>query len=1135
MERFLAALTPSVRAEVQSVLDGDELGAQRLEAVVSRYIDDEGLWPEDPFTADYLARTFLHRHADVSSVYGGAGIAGATAAALAGGALSLAAGKGAVVLSSKLMRRYWQDVLAYSTGMHPLFVRGVKQVFDRITEGTRWEQLAKDLTSGAAPDHVGILFGDRLEDMLAKDLLGIFARQTWRGTRSALSHFGGRTGDVAEVNPWIENYVRTFASNQRLLTERTVRTLVNQSLERGMSERVLGERLKQLWPLSPQHAQAVERYRANLLRQDRTPRSANELAKRYANRLIERRIRTMTTTEMHTAFNLGREAEWLQAIQSGEMPAGTLKMWVTAQDELTCKVCRPMDGVTAPIGQPFDELGIMVPGAHPNCRCIIIPVEGVADFSQHTLVFPSKQELAKREVRVKEHLRDGSVVEEHTRRIKEGKGDDDGLSSAVKMALASIGVGAATVLGARYLRNPNMLREAARFAKSGTRPTGAKPLTSVQASAMFDRFRFNGFSTQVNEVFTAGNSWTVQGTVKYRGQYAGVFHRQVSKDGARVHHSMFDLEPQFRGKGFATAFNKHVFMRYKELGIKRVELLANMEVGGYAWARQGFRPRDKETVGYLWMDVFKGSGEMAPKIARWSPADQDRLRRLVTSVEREYEALSRLPRPKVPTTSLVNERSRLLETIGSKASWDEIMGFSRQAQKDLLLGRSWSGALDLRTWVAKKLIRVEEYEREDGTKVEAHFRHLRGSRDEDLSKLKEGAYDMPMSWLREHIRGSGIRIGQKNRIKGLANSILEDGFTKPITVWVYEDGPFVRDGMHRLEAAHLLGLKRIPVAIHHVDGTRPKTDLRGRYHGWRIRRQGELPMRDTPFRSVKQEDGFVRWFNERMARRGEQVAENPDSPPKKKLQLLTKAIELPVVYELAKHDGPGTHQTGTPQEVHGQRMTAPDSQGFDLRDSFPSPMVAGGVLVGTAAALVTRGKVRSMGQLTREMRKLNTQAAAPLTKLRSGEVTQVPVRAMDVMTEGTGFRLGNSNHIRKIANAMMTRGYDQSQPIRMAVYNDGAQVLDGMHRAQAARLAGIQSVPVQVVRVNKPMPAANTFRQHFDDYRRATTRQTQLNSALPSPSRPYTTREAYAWENWFNARMEAGGIRATESFMAGAR
>jgi SPP1 gp7 family putative phage head morphogenesis protein len=639
MQRFLAALTPSVRVEVDLVLSGDELAAQRLEAVVNRYIDDEGNWPEDPFTADYLARTFLHRHADVlTSVYGGSGLKGATAAALAGGAVSLATGKGAVVLSSNLMANYWQDVLAYSSGMHPLFVRGVKRVFDRLTADTRWEQLAKDLTAQSAPDHLGVLFGDRLEEMLAKDLLGIFARQTWRGTRSALTHFAGKVGDVAEVNPWVENYVRTFATNQRHLSERTIRQVLNSALDRGLSERVIGERLRQLWPLSPQHAHAVERYRANLLRQDRTPRSVNELAKRYAGRLLETRLKTLTTTEMHTAFNLGREAQWLQAIQTGELPAGTLKMWVTAQDELTCKVCRPMDGMTAPLGQPFDELGIMVPGAHPNCRCIIVPVEGVADFSKHELVFPTKQELA------------------------------------------------------------------------------------------------------------------------------------------------------------------------------------------------------------------------------------------------------------------------------------------------------------------KKLVHVEEYEREDGTKVKEHFRHLRNAKvhDDDLRGLKEGAYDMPMSWLREHIRGSGIRLGQRNRIKSLANSILADGFTKPITVWVYEDGPFVRDGMHRLEAAHELGLKRIPVAIHHVEGQRPKTDLRGRYHGWRIRREGDLPLRDTPFRNVKQEEGFVRWFNERMSERGEQVANNPDAPPKKKFQLFTKADDTPIRYEqVAKKRVWVEEHLRNGQKVEGHWRNVKGGKGERDFNPFSGPLLSG--------------------------------------------------------------------------------------------------------------------------------------------------------------------------------------------------
>lgn len=47
--------------------------------------------------------------------------------------------------------------------------------------------------------------------------------------------------------------------------------------------------------------------------------------------------------------------------------------WLTAEDELTCPVCAPLNGVRAKLGAPFPG-GIYFPPAHPNCRCALSPV-----------------------------------------------------------------------------------------------------------------------------------------------------------------------------------------------------------------------------------------------------------------------------------------------------------------------------------------------------------------------------------------------------------------------------------------------------------------------------------------------------------------------------------------------------------------------------------------------------------------------------------------------------------------------------------------------------------------------------------------------------------------------------------------
>jgi SPP1 gp7 family putative phage head morphogenesis protein len=78
-------------------------------------------------------------------------------------------------------------------------------------------------------------------------------------------------------------------------------------------------------------------------------------------RKAEGRANAIARTELAYALN---------AYMIGEARAAGVKemMWVTAKDEMVCRVCRPRHGKIYPI----DKLP-EIP-AHPNCRCIVVPV-----------------------------------------------------------------------------------------------------------------------------------------------------------------------------------------------------------------------------------------------------------------------------------------------------------------------------------------------------------------------------------------------------------------------------------------------------------------------------------------------------------------------------------------------------------------------------------------------------------------------------------------------------------------------------------------------------------------------------------------------------------------------------------------
>lgn len=156
------------------------------------------------------------------------------------------------------------------------------------------------------------------------------------------------------------------------------------------------------------------------------------------------------------------------------------------------------------------------------------------------------------------------------------------------------------------------------------------------------------------------------------GDRAGTMARSFEfthPDGPTVYHSYFSLAPEFQDAGIAKRILGNSLELYDRLGIERVSLTAGLEVGGYAWARYGFKPESKESLRELQDEV------------RWN------LDQLGVSTR---------------THSLV---SRLLDSDDPKSVWTlsdlDMMvtgydGGRMKLGKALLMGTAWDGELDLK-------------------------------------------------------------------------------------------------------------------------------------------------------------------------------------------------------------------------------------------------------------------------------------------------------------------------------------------------------------------------------------------------------------------------------------------------------
>lgn len=75
--------------------------------------------------------------------------------------------------------------------------------------------------------------------------------------------------------------------------------------------------------------------------------------------------------ESFKAVQVGKNMIWMAMEASGDLPDGTMKKWITAEDERVCPVCGPLDQKVIPLHKKFTSGGqsFYAPTVHPNCRC----------------------------------------------------------------------------------------------------------------------------------------------------------------------------------------------------------------------------------------------------------------------------------------------------------------------------------------------------------------------------------------------------------------------------------------------------------------------------------------------------------------------------------------------------------------------------------------------------------------------------------------------------------------------------------------------------------------------------------------------------------------------------------------------
>jgi hypothetical protein len=160
-------------------------------------------------------------------------------------------------------------------------------------------------------------------------------------------------------------------------------------------------------------------------------------------------------------------------------------------------------------------------------------------------------------------------------------------------------------------------------------------------------------------------------------------------------HDMFTIRGEGQGSGIGKQVVKAQFDEYEKLGVKRVGVHANIDVGGYAWARFGLTPSQKG-----W-DSLRKSLKRRTEVSVYEPIAKpkdDEERDYNAQVARVLGLMDELGEGPVKMTSRERRAVRkILNDPDPRAIWkvaDARIG-GRNIGKELLMNTHWNGEIRL--------------------------------------------------------------------------------------------------------------------------------------------------------------------------------------------------------------------------------------------------------------------------------------------------------------------------------------------------------------------------------------------------------------------------------------------------------
>lgn len=113
------------------------------------------------------------------------------------------------------------------------------------------------------------------------------------------------------------------------------------------------------------------------------------------------------------------------------------------------------------------------------------------------------------------------------------------------------------------------------------------------------QFDFISFKRQVDEIMRSYGIEDLVLDIRNIGPHGFTFSLEADgidirrefrlrKGELTVYHSRFELAQSLQGKGISKAVFRELYKEYERMGVKRITVHANLDIGGYTWSRYGF-------------------------------------------------------------------------------------------------------------------------------------------------------------------------------------------------------------------------------------------------------------------------------------------------------------------------------------------------------------------------------------------------------------------------------------------------------------------------------------------------------------------------------------------------------------------